>query len=263
MTSQIITLLTDFGLTDHYVGAMKGVMLGICPNAQLIDISHGVTPYAIAESAYTLAQAWQCFPAGTIHLVVVDPGVGSERRPIVVEAGGHLFVGPDNGVFDMVYGAAGEVVVREITVARYFRHPVSRTFHGRDIFSPVAAHLATGVGPAEVGHTIEDYQRLHLAKPIQTGPGQWTGRILKIDHYGNIITNLRSDEWPPHTPLQVRVGGKTIEHWADNYAQMAPGQAFFVAGSSGYVEISIREASAGYWADSPSDAEIFIFRLSS
>jgi S-adenosyl-L-methionine hydrolase (adenosine-forming) len=138
MPRPIITLLTDFGTADHYAAAMKGVMMCICPDAHLLDISHLVTPFAIPEAAYTLAQSWRLFPKGTIHVVVVDPGVGSARRPILAEAGGHLFVAPDNGVLSMVLGAVPEYTVREITASEYFRQPVSQTFHGRDIFAPVA-----------------------------------------------------------------------------------------------------------------------------
>ena len=141
MTRPILTLTTDFGLTDHFVGTMKGVILGICPAAQIVDISHGVTPFEIAEGAYLIAQAWRYFPKKTVHVVVVDPGVGSARRPILVEAGGQYFLGPDNGVLSMVY-LHEKCKVRHIVNEEYFRHPVSRTFHGRDIFAPVGAHLA-------------------------------------------------------------------------------------------------------------------------
>src|SRR5579863_1874272 len=165
MKRPVITLLTDFGSADHYAGAMKGVMLGICPDAQLVDISHEIAPYAITEAALTLSLAWTCFPEGTVHLVVVDPGVGSARRPIAVAAAGHYFVAPDNGVLTILYDAVGVREVREITASRYFRRPVSRTFHGRDIFAPVAAHLANGLAPAEFGDAIEDYVQLGFAKP--------------------------------------------------------------------------------------------------
>src|SRR5580698_10812564 len=138
MKRPLITLLSDFGVADHYVASMKGVILSICPNANLIDITHEVTPFAIPEAAYTLAQAWQCFPKGTIHLAVVDPGVGSTRRPIVAEVAGHRFVAPDNGLLSMVLLARPRPRVREITAARYFRQPISNTFHGRDIFAPAA-----------------------------------------------------------------------------------------------------------------------------
>src|SRR5450432_870609 len=140
----IITLLTDFGLVDHFVGVVKGVILGICPEARMVDITHAVTPFEIAEAGFLLAQSWRYFPKGTIHMAVVDPGVGSSRRAILAEAGGHFFVAPDNGLLSLVF-AEEEHRVREITARRYFREPVSQTFHGRDVFAPVAAHLAAGV----------------------------------------------------------------------------------------------------------------------
>src|SRR5580704_10785295 len=145
MKRPIVTLLTDFGLTDHYVAAMKGVILTICPAAELVDISHNVKAFSIPEAAYTLAQAWQSFPKGTTHLAVVDPGVGSARRPIVAVAGRHRFVAPDNGLLTMVLKANPGAKVREINAVQYFRKPVSSTFHGRDVFAPVAARLARGL----------------------------------------------------------------------------------------------------------------------
>src|SRR5579862_4476446 len=157
MRDPLITLTTDFGLSDHYVAAMKGVILGICPRAQIVDISHTVSPFEIAEGAYVIAQAYPCFPEKTVHVVVVDPGVGSARRPILLEAAGQYFVAPDNGVLAMVYSASDQYKVRLISNEKLFRHPVSRTFHGRDIFSPVASHLAAGVPPPHIGEPIEDY----------------------------------------------------------------------------------------------------------
>jgi S-adenosyl-L-methionine hydrolase (adenosine-forming) len=242
----IITLLTDFGLTDHYVGAMKGVMVGICPQAQLVDISHQVTPFAIAEGAYTLGQGWSWFPEGTIHLVVVDPGVGSARRPIIVEAAGHLFVGPDNGVFDFVYEAVGGHKVREITATGYFRQPVSRTFHGRDIFSPVAAHLAAGVPQAEFGPTIGDFVRLHLSKPIKAGPASWQGIVLSKDRFGNVVTNFCAEDWQSLETggFAMRIGAVSVRRIAETYAEVQPGELFLLKGSSGYLEISLNQGSA-------------------
>jgi S-adenosylmethionine hydrolase len=146
VTRPVITLTTDFGLSDHFVGVMKGVILGIEPAAQIVDISHGVQPYQIVDGAFTIAQAYRYFPKKTIHVVVVDPGVGSARRPLLAEMGGQYFVAPDNGVLSMVF-AREKPKVRHITNERYFLHPLSRTFHGRDVFSPVAAHLAAGVPP--------------------------------------------------------------------------------------------------------------------
>src|SRR4051812_43002851 len=176
MRGPIITLLTDFGLQDHYVAAVKGVMLEICPDATLVDITHEINSWNVAAAAYELARTWQYFPAGTVHLVVVDPGVGSARRPLLVSAAGHHFVAPDNGVLSMAVEAApGQAVAREITAAKYFRSPVSRTFHGRDIFGPVAAHLAGGHLPEEFGPAISDIVRLPLSAPPRTAAGVWGG----------------------------------------------------------------------------------------
>jgi len=234
MSRPILTLTTDFGLDDHYVGTMKGVILGICPDAQIVDISHGVRPFAIAEGAYTIAQAWRYFPAGTVHVVVVDPGVGTSRRPILVEAGGHFFIGPDNGVLSMVYQRE-PATVRLIANERLFRHPVSFTFHGRDIFAPVAAHVAAGVATGDVGGTIDDYVRPDFLTP---------GRILKIDRFGNIITNFHVDDFPDLGDFQMTIGGVTIDRIARNYAECGGDELFVIVGSSGYYEISLAQGSA-------------------
>jgi S-adenosylmethionine hydrolase len=246
MKLPVITLLTDFGLADHYVGAMKGVMLSICPTAQLVDISHQITPYAITEAAFTLAQAWQCFPKGTVHLVVVDPGVGSTRRPILAEAAGHRFVAPDNGVLTMVLDLIPKHKVREITASRYFRQTVSQTFHGRDIFAPVAAHVADGISPSAFGNRIEDFVRLGLSKPIRTGPGSWSGIVLRIDRFGNLITNFESAAWKrlARRQFQMRLGKQCVSTLAPSYAGMESGQLFAIAGSAGFLEVSLNQGSA-------------------
>lgn len=246
MKTAIISLLTDFGARDHYVGAMKGVMLGICPGAQLVDITHDIAAYEITEAAYALSQAWPCFPKGTVHLVVIDPGVGSSRRALVAQAHGQFFVAPDNGVLTMVLAADAKHRVREITAEAYFRKPVSRTFHGRDIFSPVAAHVAAGVPPAKFGKRIEDYLMLSLAKPVRTARRGWTGAILKIDRFGNIITNFEwaNFRWIAEIPFNMQVGLKYVNRVASNYADIAPGEICAVEGSSGLIEVSAREASA-------------------
>ena len=176
MTRPILTLTTDFGLADHFAGTMKGVILGICPAAQIVDISHGVTPFEIGEGAYLIAQAWRYFPKKTVHVVVVDPGVGTARRPILVEAGGQYFLGPDNGVLSMVY-LHEKCKVRHVSNEKYFRHPVSQTFHGRDIFAPVGAHLAAGVPPARMGKLMQDYLKPEFEKPHRAGKRTWIGRI--------------------------------------------------------------------------------------
>jgi S-adenosylmethionine hydrolase len=246
MKPPVVTLLTDFGTGDHYAGAMKGVILDICPGAQLVDISHEMTPYAIAEAAFTLSQAWVCFPAGSVHLVVVDPGVGSSRRPILVEAEGHLFVGPDNGVLTMVYDAAPVHEVREITASRYFRNPVSRTFHGRDVFGPIAGQLASGLAPAEAGTRIEDYLRLGFSTPVRTGHGTWAGTILKVDRFGNMITNFDSKTWQrlDFERFEMKVGGRTVARTASNYAEVGEGELFVITGSAGFLEVSMNRGSA-------------------
>jgi S-adenosylmethionine hydrolase len=246
MRNPVISLLTDFGSADHYVGAMKGAILDICPRAQLVDISHEIGRYGIAEAGYTLAQAWQCFPEETVHLVVVDPGVGSSRRPILAEADGHRFVAPDNGVLTMALAGTVKLRVREITAARYFRQPVSQTFHGRDIFAPVAAHLAGGVVPAKFGKLITDFIWLECGRPVRESARKWRGEILKIDRFGNIVTNLDEAMWEREVrgPFEVRVGASTVSRLASSYAEVGGGELFVIRGSAGYMEICINQGSA-------------------
>ena len=242
----MITLLTDFGLADHYVAAMKGVILSICPAVVLADITHGVAPYAVLEAAYTLSQVWACFPPGTIHVVVVDPGVGSSRRPLLAEAGGHYFIAPDNGVLTMVFDAVPGVTVRHITSVCYFRHPVSSTFHGRDIFAPVAAHLASGIAPEEFGELLEQPVLLELAKPVRIAKNHWKGVVLKIDHFGNIITNfdVATFHRASTRPFEVTLAGHPVRQFHPSYSAQTSDQPFVVSGSSGFLEVSVREGDA-------------------
>jgi S-adenosyl-L-methionine hydrolase (adenosine-forming) len=246
MLRPILTLTTDFGLSDHFVGVMKGVILGIAPGARLIDITHEIRPFEITEGAFTIYQAWRWFPKRTIHVVVVDPGVGTARRPILVEAAGHFFIGPDNGVLSMVYGKEPKHKVREISAAKYFLEPVSRTFHGRDIFAPVAAHLAAGVRPAAFGKLIDDYLKLSLDTPDRTSKRAWTGSILKIDRFGNLITNLQIDGFPDvrSRPFELHVGARKLSRLALNYADSEDVEPFVIVGSSGYLEVACNQASA-------------------
>jgi S-adenosylmethionine hydrolase len=245
MRRPIITLTTDFGLSDHFAGVMKGVILGICPSAEIVDISHEVGAFALAEGAFLIAQTYRYFPRGTVHVVVVDPGVGTSRRPILVEAAGQRFVAPDNGVLSMVY-AREKHKVRWITAEKYFLKPVSQTFHGRDIFAPVGAHLARGIAPATMGKTVGDYMRLHFEKPLRTARRGWTGAVLKIDRFGNLITNFPSEEFSnlEKQPFEMSVGLETVHRLARNYAECGPGELFVIAGSSGYLEVSSSQASA-------------------
>ncbi|MEX2263754.1 MAG: SAM-dependent chlorinase/fluorinase [Bryobacteraceae bacterium] len=241
----IITLTTDFGLSDHFTGVMKGVILGIYPAARLVDISHQVGAFDVTEAGFVISQAYRYFPKKTVHLIVVDPGVGTSRRPIVAEAAGQYFVAPDNGVLSMVY-AAEKHKVRAVTEEKYFRKEVSHTFHGRDIFSPVAAHLAKGVLPSRLGKPIQDYLRLHFEKPVRTARRGWTGSILKVDRFGNLITNFSTAEFPTvgEQAFELSVGLQYVTQFARTYAECQPGELFAIVGSSGYLEISSNQASA-------------------
>ena len=258
MKQPVITLLTDFGLADHYVAAMKGVILSICPQARLVDISHEVTPFAIPEAAYTLAQAWQYFPRGTTHLAVVDPGVGSARRPIVAEIAGHRFVAPDNGLLSMVLAADPRAKVRAIVSQRYFRQPVSNTFHGRDIFAPIAAWLARGLAPARLGKRISDPARAAFARPIQLPDGRWQGTVLKVDRFGNVITNF---DWATfrgiaYSPYKLKLGRRIVTTYYPTYSAAPAGQLFTVHGSTGYVEVSLNRGNAASVLDVSSGAAV-------
>jgi hypothetical protein len=245
MRTPIITLTTDFGLTDHYVGAMKGVILSVCAQARIVDITHHVAPFQIAEAAWLIAQAYPYFRKDTVNVVVVDPGVGSARRPVLVQAAGQYFVGPDNGVFSLVCSRE-KYKARVISNEKYFRRPVSRTFHGRDIFAPVAAHLAAGVSASTMGKLVADLVCGPFEKPRQVTEHSWAGVILKIDHFGNIVTNFHLGDFPglePHQ-LAVSIGSRRITKLAQNYAESTTGELFLIPGSSGYLEVSVNQGSA-------------------
>ena len=245
MPRPLITLTTDFGTSDHFVGVMKGVILGICPDARIVDISHEVKPFEIAQGAFLLAQAYPYFPAGTIHVAVVDPGVGTARRPLLVEAAGQRFVGPDNGVLAMVYSDIPHKA-RHITNDAYFLQPVSRTFHGRDVFSPVAAYLATGVRPAKFGKLVEDHLKVAFDKPQRTARRVWSGVVLHVDRFGNLITNLHTRDFPSFgaKPFELAIGTRKLHRLALNYAEVEPGEAFLIVGSSGFLEVAANQLSA-------------------
>jgi len=258
----VITLTTDFGSADHFVGSMKGVILGIAPRARIVDISHEIAPFQLNEAAFVIAQAWRYFPKRTIHVVVVDPGVGSARRAILVEAGGHYFIAPDNGVLSMIYDAAPHQV-RAITNPKVINKKVSRTFHGRDVFAPAAAHLAHGVPAAKLGEPIEDYLRSPSLTPLQRTDHSWSGTILKVDRFGNLITNLHIDKFADvrSRPIEMRVGEQYVRRFALTYSETAIGDVFAIVGSSGYVEVAANQASAAKILDcvagAPVELEIF------
>jgi S-adenosyl-L-methionine hydrolase (adenosine-forming) len=262
----LITLTTDFGTADHFVGVMKGVIAGLAPHANVVDITHEVVPYDIVQGAFVIAEAWRYFPKGTIHVVVVDPGVGSSRRPILAEAGGHLFVAPDNGVLSMIYDsihAPAKLKVRVISNTKLMAREVSRTFHGRDIFAPAAARLAHGVTPARFGGVIDDYIRIADIKPLKVSTKCWRGMVLKADRFGNLITNFHVDDFPDVTSraFEVRIGAESIRRLALTFSEAEIGELVVVVGSSGYLEIAANQASAaqilGCGSQAPVELEIF------
>ncbi|MEZ0395221.1 MAG: SAM-dependent chlorinase/fluorinase [Anaerolineales bacterium] len=243
----LITLTTDFGLQDGFVGAMKGVMLGICPAAHIVDISHEIPPQNILAGALTLAGVFRYFPAGTIHLAVVDPGVGTARRPLAARLGDYFFVGPDNGLFTPLYeeaetrGWTMEFV--HLTNEAYFLPNVSRTFHGRDLFSPVAAHLAAGVGLAALGPAFHDPVRLPLPRPERL-PGGWRGHIIAIDHFGNLTTDLTADLLAAAQNVLVRLGGFEVRGIQAAYGESRPGSLIALFDSQGRLEVAVVQGSA-------------------
>jgi len=262
MPKRLITLTTDFGTSDHFAGVMKGVISGIAPTAQIVDITHEIQAFEVPDGAFTIAQAYRYFPKKTIHVVVVDPGVGSTRRPILAEMAGQFFVAPDNGVLSMIF-AREETTVRHITNERYFLKPTSRTFHGRDVFAPVAAHLAKGVLPAKFGKLIDDHLRLSFEKPTRTGKRNWTGAILKVDRFGNLITNLHIDDFPDirTRAFGLNVGLQIVTRLALTFTECGPGELFVLEGSSGYLEVATNQGSAakslGCGAGSPIELTLY------
>lgn len=245
----VVTLTTDFGLVDHYAGALKGVLLDVFPDVRIADITHAIQAYDVLDGALAISESYKYFPTGSVHMVVVDPGVGSERRPILASAGEHYFVAPDNGVLSLVYAQAESVVVREITSSHYFRQPTSSTFHGRDVFAPVAANLAKGVDPAKFGDEITDYVRFAAPRPRTAADGSLQGTVLKVDRYGNLITNIRAADAPQllgddPLPFRIVIGKTEITEIFSHYAQGAPGEAFAILGSMGFLEISVNRGTA-------------------
>src|SRR5271167_3643001 len=194
--SRIVTLTTDFGLSDPFVGIMHGVVLNIHPETTVVDISHAVHSYDLLDGALTIAQAYRFFPPRTVHVVVVDPGVGSRRRPIIVETDDYVFVAPDNGVLSLVEAREPKFSVRHITAERYFLHPVSQTFHGRDVFAPVAGWLSKGVAPSDFGPEISDYARIALPQVEHVAANSLRGVVIRVDKFGNLITNLTEQHVP-------------------------------------------------------------------
>jgi len=242
----LITLLTDFGTRDAYVASMKGVILSLNPQAVLVDLSHEVPPQDIRAGAFLLAEAAPCFPRGAIHLAVVDPGVGTSRRALAARCREHYWVGPDNGLFHLIFNRAPDLALVSLENPAYFRPRVSATFHGRDIFAPVAAHLSLGVNLDEFGPRVYDAVALAFSEP-EFGPEAVFGEIIYVDRFGNLVSNIDAGEltsWSGDRDLRLQAGQLTIQGLARTYADAAPGEFLALAGSHGFVEIACARDNA-------------------
>ncbi|MHB1938107.1 MAG: SAM hydrolase/SAM-dependent halogenase family protein [Acidobacteriaceae bacterium] len=250
----LITLTTDFGLTDPFVGVMKGVIAGICPAAQVIDITQGVMAFDVLEGALAIWQAWRYFPAETVHVIVVDPGVGSDRQPVLCRMGAAWFIAPDNGVLTLVkrdvQRSGGAISHRSIENRQYMLPAQSNTFHGRDIFAPAAAYLAVqieqgNVQPETFGPEIDSLIQLPVPEPIHNPDGSIEGVILKSDKFGNLLTNLAAADLPNElVNFSVAFGNLRITRFCRYYAEAPPGELFTIVGSSGLLEIAMNRGSA-------------------
>ena len=246
MTAPIVTLTTDFGTRDPWVGIMKGVILGIAPAARLVDLSHEIAAQSILEGALCLEAVVGFFPRGTIHLAVVDPGVGSARRALAVRAGGQYYVGPDNGLLSLAFARTSEAILAvELTTAEYRLSPLSRTFHGRDLFAPAAAHLASGVPLERLGAVVTDPVRLVLPV-VQRGRDLIRGEVLGVDRFGNLVTSLTEEELGSlgSSALVVEIGDVRLGAPVSAYADASPSRLGAIVGSTGRLEIFARDGSA-------------------
>lgn len=247
----VITLMTDFGIKDGNVGVMKGVIWGICPTAQISDLSHLIPAQNIREAAYILARSVPYFPKGSIHVVVVDPGVGTQRRPMVAQIGDWFYVGPDNGTITGLLERAEQegwqTKFVELREKNYWLQTISYVFHGRDIFSPVAAHLANGIPLADLGTPFDNPVRLELPKPSQTESG-WRGEVIHIDHFGNISTNIRAEHLGEAMKLKenfiLRVNEHTIQGMVNTFGERPVGELIALIGSTGNLGIAVVNGSA-------------------
>ena len=241
----MITLLTDFGLADHFVAIMKGIILTIAPQTSIIDITHEVPAFNILSGAFLLEQSWRAFPEGTIHVAIVDPGVGSERRPLLIEVSGHYFIGPDNGLFSFAL-AETKAKARHLNQPEYWLPNPSTTFHGRDIFAPAAAHLATGIKAAKLGTLIKDPMRSPALSPTRLSRRTFVGTVLHADRFGNLITNFSLSQFETlrNRPFTLNVGLNQVELYASTYSSCPPEELCVIPGSCGFYEVSIANASA-------------------
>jgi S-adenosylmethionine hydrolase len=242
-----ITLLTDFGWGDGYIGAMKGVILSINPDCRIVDLAHEIPPHDVMGAALVAGQTYPCFPSGTIHVAVVDPGVGGPRRPLVLETDCYCFVGPDNGCFTFVLKRQKKIEAYALTEERFHLPRVSNTFHGRDIFAPVAAHLAAGVPPAAMGPPIEitDLTILPIPDPVSEGE-TLRGEVIGVDSFGNLVTNISQEilgAFAPDEVVEIEIGGERVKGLRSSYGEGKTGEIIVLWGSAGLLEISLKEQS--------------------
>ncbi|MDZ7331179.1 MAG: SAM-dependent chlorinase/fluorinase [candidate division KSB1 bacterium] len=240
--SGIITLLTDFGLSDGYVATMKGVILSINPKATIIDLSHDIPAQDVAAAAFVLEASFRYFPRGTIHVAVVDPTVGTNRKILAVKSSDYWFLAPDNQLLKYVFHAGETLTVVEVLNKRFFLGQVSQTFHGRDIFAPIAAHLSLGVDILQLGELTSDYDRGQIHLP-SVSKHEIIGKVIYCDRFGNLITNIEATQLPKHE-FRICVGDVTIPHLSQSYAEVEIGQPLAIVGSSGFLEIAIRNGNA-------------------
>lgn len=241
--NKIVTLTTDFGQAGGYAGAVKGVLLGINPQIKIVDITHEISPFNILEGALVLNSFYQFFPRGTIHLVVVDPGVGGKRKGILVRTDNYFFVGPDNGVFSFIYDREKIREMVNLTNAEYFLGKPSSTFHARDIFAPVSAYLSLGVKPGEFGSPAQDCCKFRLPAPVQM-EDQINGQVIFVDRFGNLITNISSDLIRERNKVQISIRNRKINHLSQYYEEEKEGKLLVLIGSSNFLEIAVNQGNA-------------------
>lgn len=243
----VITLLTDFGTSDYFVGAMKGVILSINPHATIVDITHEIPPRDIETAAFNLLSCYRDFPAGAIHVAIVDPGVGSDRRAIIVECADRFFVGPDNGLFSWICEREGNWSATHVSNQKFFRKPTSNTFHGRDVFAPVAAALSSGHSRHELGPALTDIVQLPSLQAATINENTVQGRIIHIDRFGNCVTNFTGPTLESHGPAaswRIVLNDCEIDSFRRFFADSSYDEVFAIVGSAGFLEICVRDGSA-------------------
>lgn len=248
----IITLLTDFGTEDAYVGIMKGVILSVNPSAVIIDITHHIDPHDLIETAYIIKSSYRYFPEGTVHVIVVDPGVGSDRAIVALEMMDHIFLAPDNGVLTLLMDEGKIDSIVRVENTRYFLESVSHTFHGRDIFAPTGAHLSKGMDIKKLGSCLDkqDLVNLRIQKPYISDKGELVGNIVSFDRFGNCISNIdmndlkKFNEGDSARRLEIKIGKSTIKGLSHSYADVEFGRPFAIIGSFGYLEIALNKGNA-------------------